>query len=452
MRTVRPSCRFAALFLLCLFSLPLFAQYTDRAALNDLGGPQEFARRRVELARQVQKGYILLFARTDLPESAHYREDNDFFYLTGISDPGAAVLIKAPEGQTVLFEPLQSLPARQVYGPNLLSLSPAEREQLGFKEVEGIGELPARLSRLLWEGTYDLWLRRSFSERADRSRMEAGIDRAIVGSELNPAHQGLESARKVAELFPMLPQHDVTPSLDAMRNLKTPAEQAVLRRNGKLSAEGIRRAIGRAHPGMYEYQVEAEANYVFANGGADGYAYPAIVGSGPNCTVSHYFGGRRRMEANDLVVFDYAADQDHVTMDITPTFNVSGKFTPEQAKWYAVQLEAEKAVIAALRPGNTYEQAAEAGKAIYEKAGIGEQWHTFPGHYVGLATHDGIGPAGPIRSGQVVAVEPIIEFPDRHLHIRVEDTVLITDVGPEVLTSGVPKELAEVERLVGSEK
>jgi len=152
-----------------------------------------------------------------------------------------------------------------------------------------------------------------------------------------------------------------------------------MRRNGKLSAEGIRRGMARAYPGIYEYQIEAEASYVFRNSGAQGIAYPAIVGAAANGTTWHYFSDRDQTKPDDLIVFDYGADLNHMTMDITRTFNVSGKFTPEQAKWYAVDLEAQKAVIEMLRPGNTYQQAADAGKKVYEKAGIADQWRGFPG-------------------------------------------------------------------------
>src|SRR6185369_16374029 len=198
-------------------------------------------------------------------------------------------------------------------------------------------------------------------------------------------------------------------------------------------------------------QVEAEARYWMAFNGAQGIAYPAIVGSGPNSNTWHYFQDRRQMQANEIVVFDFGADLDHETMDITRTFNISGKFTPEQAKWYQADLAAQKAIIALLRPGHTYEEAAEAGKKVFEQAGVGDQYSDFPGHFVGLATHDVDWPHGPVKPGQVVTVEPIIEFPDKHMHFRVEDTVLITNGEPEILSAVVPKEMADVERLVGSE-
>ena len=111
--------------------------------------------------------------------------------------------------------------------------------------------------------------------------------------------------------------------------------------------------------------------------------------------------------------------------------------------------EAQKAVIAMLRPGNTYEQAVDAGKAIFEKNGVGKQWTNYPGHFVGLATHDVLMPKGPIRPARCQLSKPILEFPEQRIeHFRVEDTVLVADSGPEILSSGVPKEMTDVEKLV----
>ena len=440
-----------AAILLFLTALPALAQYTDMSVINDLGGPQEFARRRQELGKPLKTGYLILFARIVLPEANHYREDNDFFYYTGLADPGAVLVMDVSSGNTMIFEPQQSPRTKQVYGANLLSMTPEQREKLGYKTVLPIGTLDALLAHFLAKET-DLWLRLSFPDKADGARGETGRD---YGDEYNhpygdPTPGDRAALRKLAERYPAAHQRDATEFIDEMRNIKTPQEIAVLRRNGSLSAEGVKEGIAHAHPPMYEYQIEARADYVFRNGGASGWAYPAIVSSGENINTWHYFNDRRQIQPNELVVFDFAADLDHMTMDITRTFNISGKFTPEQAKWYAVDLESQEAVIAMLKPGNTYEQASDAGKAVFEKNGESKQWRGFPGHFVGLATHDVLFPKGPIKTGQVVTVEPIVEFPDKQIHFRVEDTVLITDSGPEILSSSVPKELVDVEKLVGS--
>jgi Xaa-Pro aminopeptidase len=436
-----------------LFSLPACAQYTDQKALNDLGGPGEFARRRAELVGQLKSGYVVLFARRVLPEANHYREDNDFFYYTGISDPGAVLLVDAGNGAATLFEPEQAGRTKQVYGPNLLSLSPEQRAKLGFQSVLPLSTLDRALAYALSKDT-DLWLRLTFPDKADGARSETGSDYAADYSHPygDPTPGDRAAILKLAERYPAAHQRDVTPFIDAMRNIKTPQEIEVLRRNGALSSEGIKQAIAHARPLMYEYQIEAQADYIFRNGGASGWAYPAIVGTAENINTWHYFNDRNQIQPDALVVFDFAADLDHMAMDITRTFNISGKFTPEQAKWYAVDLECQKAVIALLKPGNTYDQAADAGKAVFAKNGEEKQWYGFPGHFVGLATHDVLRPTGPIKAGQVVTVEPIVEFPDKQMHFRVEDTILITDNGPEILSSAVVKEMADVEKLVGSTK
>ncbi len=445
--------RFLVLAILFV-NLAALAQYTDMQAITDLGGPQEFARRRAELAKQLKTGQTLLFARVNEPEANNYREDNDFYYYTGLQDLGAVMLMDNATGKVTIFEPLQHPRTKQVYGANLLGSTPEEQKALGFTEVFPDDSLDRTLARTFGSpNAPELWVRLGFADKADGARAETAGDYAqqYASPYGDPTPGDRSALKKLSERFPAVQLKDVTPAIDVMRNIKAPGEIAVLRKNGKISAEGVRRAMARVKPGTWEYQVEAEARYWFAFNGAQGIAYPAIVGSGPHTNTWHYFQDRRQMQANDLVVFDFAADLDHQTMDITRTFNVSGKFTPEQAKWYAVDLASQKATIALLKPGHTYEEAAEAGKREYEKAGVGDQWRGYPGHFVGLATHDVMHARGPIKAGQVVTVEPIIEFPEKQMHFRVEDTILITDGEPEVLSSGVVKELADVEKLIGSE-
>lgn len=446
--------------LAALVAIPAVAQYTDQQAYDDLGGTKEFVRRRAELAKQMKSGTALLFARMVDPEGAHYREDNDFYYYTGIADEGAVLMIDGASGRSFLFEPEQTPRTAQVYGPNVLALSKDQQKQFGFTTVLPLNNLSSMLAFVVSGPNAQLWTRLGFPDKVDGARGETGRDYAAeydhpFGGD-KPRER--EVIVKLRDRYPQAQLKDLTTFIDGMRNIKTPQEIEILRRNGKISAEGNRRAIAKAKPGMYEYEIEAEAYYWYYKNGAQGMAYPAIVGTGPNVNTWHYFQNRRKTEANDLVVFDFSGDLDHLTMDITRTFNISGKFTPEQAKWYAVDLEAQKAIIDMLKPGNTYEQAADAGKKVYEKYGIADHWYNGFGHFVGEATHDvatpGTGPglAGPIKVGHVLTVEPIVEFPEKHIHIRVEDTILVTEHGPEILTGGVPKEMVDVEKLVGSEK
>jgi Xaa-Pro aminopeptidase len=450
--------RLTGAVVLAAFALPMAAQYTDRAAYEELGGVKEFARRRAELGKQCKTGQVLLFARTAEPETSHYREDNDFYYYTGVADPGSAVLIDCATGNAMLLEPEQSKREIQYMGSNVLSLPEEERDKFGFASVGPIMTLDRMLAGMYGSKETDLWLRLGFADAADGARGETG--QKYVDEYQNPYGETLprdrEIIKKIRERYPLARLHDITPAIDAMRIIKTPQEIEILRRNGKISAEGQRRAMAKVKPGMFEYEVESEALYWYRKAGAQGVAYTAIVGSGANGNAWHYSSNRKKMGSNEVVVFDYAADLNQLTMDITRTFSTSGKFTPEQAKWYRVDLAVQKAIIAMLNPGNTYEQALEAGMKILRDAKVeeagGQIFPGFPGHYVGMAVHDVGGPLrGPIKAGHVVTVEPIIEFPKQQMHFRVEDTVLVTENGPEILTGGVPKEMAEVERLVGSE-
>lgn len=448
-------CLLALAPLVLMIALPSssIAQYTDSQAIADHGGLQAFAARRAQLAKTLASGYILLFARNEISEATHYREDNDFYYFTGLQDPGAVLFFDIKAGAATLFEPAQSPRTAQVYGPNFLSLPADVQQPFAFAHLLPVTDLDAFLSSFLQSDPgSNLWIRLGFPDKADGARPEVGRDHAwkFAHPYHPPLPDDLVPAKELADRYPMVTIKDLTPAIDAMRNIKSPEEIAILRRVGKISAAGDRDAIAHAHPPMFQYQVEARATYYFSDHGAQGIAYPAIVGSGNDINTWHYFSDRHQIEPNELVVFDYGASLDHETMDITRTFNVSGKFTPEQAKWYTVDLNAQKAVIAMLTPQHTYEEAADAGKAIFAAAGIAEQWRGFPGHFVGFATHDVLRPQGAIKPGQVVTVEPIVEFPDKHQHYRVEDTILITNGAPENLSADIPKELAEVEKLVGS--
>jgi Xaa-Pro aminopeptidase len=437
------------------------AQYTDPAVIADYGGAKTFAARREALAKECKSGIVILFARDEEPEAAHYREDNDFFYFTGVADLGAVMVMDCAQGQaagggTILFEPQQEPRTAQVYGANMLSLPKEKQAVLGFPAVLPTKQLDTVLTALMMQGSgKTFWLRLDYPDKADLARVENAIHKAqqypeSYHAELTPDYERIELLRK---RYPQAEVKDITPSIDTLRNIKDAEEIAILRRVGKMSADGLQYAIERARPGEYQYQIEGDATWYFYDHGAQQVSYPAIVGSGADINTWHYFSNRHQVQPNELVVFDYAASLDQMTMDITRTFNVSGPFTAEQAKWYAVDLAAQEAVIAMLTPGHTYEEASDAGKAVFEKAGIGDQWRGYPGHFVGLATHDVPGPArGPIKAGQVVTSEPIVEFPDKQMHYRVEDTVLVTSGQPEILSASIPKEMHAVEKMVGAKK
>jgi Xaa-Pro aminopeptidase len=226
--------------------------------------------------------------------------------------------------------------------------------------------------------------------------------------------------------------------------IKTPREIEILKENGRISAEAIKRAISTTRPGRYEYQLEAEATYQHIRNGVQRAGYTAIVGSGPNVNIWHYQASGRQMTAGDLVVMDYGGSLDYMVVDITRTWPVSGKFDELQLRAYRCALEAQKAIIAAMRPGTTRDDTREIGEAIYKKHGFEDQRPPSAGHFVGMSVHDVGDRSLPFEPGMVIAVEPIIEIKEKQLHVRIEDTVVITEGEPLVLSTAVPKEVDEL--------
>ncbi len=220
--------------------------------------------------------------------------------------------------------------------------------------------------------------------------------------------------------------------------------------NGRIAAEAASRAIAATRPGRYEYEVEAEATYHHIKNGVQRAGYAAIVGSGPNVNIWHYRDSGRKMEAGDLVVMDYGGSLDYMIIDITRTWPVSGKFDELQLRAYRCALEAEKAIIAAMRPGATRGETREIGRAIYEKHGFGDQSSPGAGHFVGMSVHDVGDSSLPFAPGMLIAVEPIIEIKEKQLHVRIEDSVLITEGEPLILTAMAPKAVDELLALMAA--
>lgn len=431
------------------FSLLILVLFTALVAVGRaerLGYPaEEFTARRQALARSLGDGYVLLFGQTMPPAGIRFRQDNDFYYVTGNEDLNAVLLMDTAKGEAHLFLATQGAAEIRADGKNWLTLGDQAKGR-GFTSIQPISMLTETLARLGGGGRQALWVRLSERDEVDDSRGGVALNHARRMN--NPwGGQPSEDAWRIDALrsrYPYFDLRDLAPAIDALRVIKTPREVEILTLNGRLSAEAIRRAIEMTRPGRFEYELEAEATYHLFKNGVQGNGYPAIVGTGPNVNVWHYQDNGRRMEAGDLVVMDYGGSLDYQVIDITRTWPVSGRFDELQLKAYQCALEAQKAIIAAMVPGATRDRTREIGKRIFEKWGFGDQRAPSAGHFVGMSVHDVGVYKDAFRPGMVIAVEPIVEIPDKHLHVRIEDTVLVTEHGPVILSSAVPKEVDEV--------
>jgi Xaa-Pro aminopeptidase len=442
-RPGRPIRLLAAALLAGLTLPPLLAQRTGYT-------PEEFVRRRAALMDKIKDGAVLLFGDAAVPAGTHFRQDNDFFYLTGVEDLGA-VLVLVPSGRagSYLFLPQRSAREIQYDGPGLLE-DAAARAKAGFTDVLAAGDLDEFLARLAGRSSGKLYVRLSPRDKLDGARSETALwdgrrSRSHYNDQLSVDQYRIE---KLRQRYPWLEFADLAPVLDALRVVKTPEEIEILRRNGRLSAEGVRQAMLATRPGAFEYEIEAAAMGAVLKGGAKGAAYAPIVGSGPNSCIFHYEKNDRRVEAGDVVLMDFGADLDHLTMDITRTWPASGRFTAEQREVYAIVLEVQKACIEAYRPGATPQDVRDHVAAVMKAKGVDPRGLQGGfGHGVGLAVHD-VPLGGVLKEGMVFAIEPALYYPEKGFGVRIEDTVLITATGCEVLTKDVPKEIAEIEKLL----
>ncbi len=307
------------------------------------------------------------------------------------------------------------------------------------------------LARRRISGTQVVYTRLSERDDMDGARGDTAIfyARRLVNPWGAQPSEDAWRVRMFRERYPHYELRDITPVIDGMRMIKRPREVEALRRNGRISAQAMQAAIEATRPGGFEYEIEAAATHEMIRNGAEHAAYAAIVGSGANGLVWHYNDNGEQLEEGELIVMDYGASLGYQTMDITRTWPVSGKFTDLQERAYRAVLEAQKAVIAAMKPGVTRAETREISKKIVRRWGFDDRFASGAGHFVGMGVHDVGDYSLPLEVGMVIAVEPIIEIPEENIHIRIEDTVLITEDGAEILSALVPKEVDDVLALVG---
>jgi Xaa-Pro aminopeptidase len=409
--------------------------------------PEEFTARRQQLAKVLQQGTLVMFGGTSPIPSVRFRQDNDFYYLTGNESFGGVLVMDVATGAAHLFLPKLSETEIRYEGGNWLDESDAARKY-GFASIQplnGLHEFLAR--RRSTPGSEQLWMRLSERDYVDRGRLDTAIGaaRRLTNPFAQQPSEDAARATALREQFPYYEMKDVSPHIDRLRTIKSPREIEILRYNGRISAEAVKRAMQATAPGKYEYELEAEATYWMLKHGFQGAAYPAIVGSGPMGNQWHYENNGRQMKAGELVVMDYAGSLDYLTMDITRTWPVSGRFTDAQLKAYECVLEAQKAIIAAIKPGVARSVVRKIAEDVFKKHGFDPRY-AYVGHYVGMSVHD-VGDWNlPFEAGMVMAIEPIIDMPG--LHIRIEDSVLVTPTGAEILSTGLPKEAEDVMSLL----
>lgn len=428
-----------------------------------------YAERRKRLQTQMQGGIAIIPTAPEVVRNADahydYRHDSHFYYLTGFAEPEAVlVLIAGEKMQTILFCREKNA-EREVwdgfrYGPDAAS------EKFGFDAAYPIAQLDEKLGELM--GNQPM-LYYPIGADPDWDARIIKLREAVKAK----ARTGIRVPKEI---------RDVREQVNEMRLFKDGHEQDIMRRAAKVSCEAHRRAMRFTRPGRHEYEVEAELLHEFCRHGARHPAYTSIVAGGANACTLHYVGNNAVLNEGDLLLIDAGCELDGYASDITRTFPVNGKFSTAQKDVYEIVLAAQAAAIYAAKPGKLWNSPHEAALRVLAEGFIdlklcqgsvesvleSESYKQFymhrTGHWLGMDVHDvgeyKIGDQWrPLQAGMTLTVEPgcYIRPSDNvpkalwNIGIRIEDDVLITAQGNEVLTQAAPKTVKEIEEVMRHE-
>lgn len=399
--------------------------------------PSEFKDRRDRVKEAMDQGVAVVFSGhfyADPAEMVQEREDSDFYYLTGAEALDAVMLLnpqRHPRGRgasEILFLMPESPAFERRMGPQLHP-TPETASRLRFERV-----LPTTEFKKTLEGVLEA----------------SPVLYTILGpgAPNRPEFETLSLIKELRFEYPQLEVRDLGDIVGPMRHIKSPAELEIMRRAARITADAVAEAMRAARPGMYEYEIQAHLEFHMKRKGARGYKWVNTVGSGPNALVLHYYKNDRKTQDGDLVLMDVGIDYEHYMTDFTRTFPVSGKFTPRQRELYDLVVEAHRAALAATKPGVTLQDVHQAALAVFEREGLGEHfWHSVS-HWEGLDHHDPGAFNAPLRPGMAFSLEPALYIPEEGIGIRIEDMVILTEKGPEVLSVGAPIEADEIEALM----
>jgi Xaa-Pro aminopeptidase len=377
----------------------------------------EYASRRARVAAEIKGNALILYGNPD-SDLVKFKQDEDFYYLTGFNEPDAVLVIDATGDQpeeTLFIKPRN--PAQERWTGVTTSVGAEGQRSTGVKSVQARSELSDATARIVQKG------RKLYALTGDKRSMDEV--RAL-------------SAKDVQNAAPIIAN---------FRIKKSPTEIALMEKTVKITLSGQEAAARTIAPGRWEYEVEAAVEYEFRRRGAERPSFPSIIGSGPYSTVLHYNESTRQMQAGDLVVVDIGSEYSGYAGDVTRTYPVSGKFTPRQREIYQIVLDAQKEALALVKPGATFRQIHQAAFNYISSKGYGGDFIHSTNHHLGLYVHDVGDQRRPLEPGMVITVEPGIYLEKEQLGVRIEDDVVITENGYRML-SDFPKEISEIESLM----
>ena len=449
-------------------------------------------RRQTVMEKMGNRGMLILFSAEVRPYSGdvayEYRQENNLFYLTGIRHPDTT-LVLMPQNSSrreILFLPDRD-PRRELWDGKMAS--PEDVLDIsGIQTVWSSSEFDSFLNSVLYGRPY-----RNQSSQFDDffADLQKGVADVYLFMEPKPGLTGevgeeFRFANRLRERFTGIQIRDASQIFQQLRVIKSPYEVKQLQEAIDITIEAQLEVMKILHPGLWEYEVEALIEYVFKKRNSFDWAFPSIVASGPNATTLHYQGSQRQIQDGELLLMDIGAEYNYYAADISRSIPVNGKFTPEQAAIYQLVLNAQKESIASIKPGVTiltvHQKATEVLKEGLLRLGLitdpsTNQYRVFfphgVGHFIGLAVHD-VRSGDHLRPNMVLTIEPGIYVREdseerlvaqgvsekeldkirralrkfMNIGVRIEDDVLVTIDGYQVLSKALPREISEIERLM----
>jgi Xaa-Pro aminopeptidase len=431
--------------------------------------PEEFAARRAKIIAQIGDAVAVVQGTTERPGEQPLRQSNQFFYMTGVVEPRAIAVIDGRTGKTIIC--LQNYSERRearMYGPALHPGADAARA-LGVDAVlprDAFADLlasMARDSRTLYTTFRPEVLGEASS--SDPRALAAATRSDPWDGRISREEQFIQ---KLKAASPQSEIKDLDPILDALREIKSPREIAIIREATRMTGLGIMEAMRDAKPGMREYELQADAEFVFKKHGAYGPSYFALIATGRNTYYSHYHRNTATLEDGDLVQFDYAPDYKYYQSDVTRVFPANGRFSARQREFYGIYLGLYRALMTSIRvhaaPRDIIKDAVVRMDQVMSAfrftdskikdaaAAFVQRYRTSNanslGHSVGMEVHDVRMTGSTLEPGFIFTIEPAMQIEDEHLGIRLEDMILMTESGYENLSAFVPIETDAIEKLM----
>jgi Xaa-Pro aminopeptidase len=389
-----------------------------------------FKARRAEVMDALNGGVAVIFGASgsEAVVKGGFVQDSNFYYLTGVSEPGAALVLAPGEhrDKEILYL-LPRDPEIENWDGRREPLGDELNEKLGFERVTRTTRLPRELTAML-----------------QRSRKAVFLGPVV--STNAPLPQELKLLRDAQARVPGSTLENMADLIPEMRRIKDETEIELIQRAVDITGKGIVAAMQAVEPGMKEFQLQSILESTYEMEGAQFLGFGTILAAGPNATVLHYGSNNQAIDDSGLVLVDTGAAWQHYTADVSRTFPVTGKFSEREKELYELVLKAADTAIANIEPGADHNtDLHEVAKGVLEEAGYGEYFIHGVGHFVGLDVHDAGDYALPLEEGVVLTIEPGIYIPEEGIGIRIEDVVLVTKDGAEVLSRNIPRTVEEIE-------